>query len=470
MCGYTVEDKRSEGKLIIHGSGHTNDFYLFGGRDERSQDIIQGITLAGCLLDEVALMPESFAQQATLRCSVDGARQWYNCNPAGSPTHWFKSKWIDQYKRNNFLYLHFTMEDNLSLSPEVRARYERQYVGMYYRRYIEGRWVSAEGVIYDMWDNNENVYTEAEAEENYQYRYPRYIGVDYGTTNPMVFLDCIDTGEKLLIKNEYYYDCKRTVDRKQKTNTEYADDFEEFVQHDHGVTVIIDPSAESFALELRNRGYRVKKADNEVLDGIRKTAAMIKARRIQVLKDKTPNFLREVESYVWDEKATLRGEEKPLKVNDHCLTGDTIVNTPDGDFAISELVGTSGKVYSFDGKRKIIADYYNVRQTGVEDIFEIELEDGRTIKCSAEHPILTKRGWVLACELTEQDEITEADETVRYIVVKSIRKRQAEPVYNMEVSGTHCFAVNGGLIVHNCMDATRYLINELITRRRMTLV
>ena len=319
MCGYTVEDKRSEGKLIIHGSGHTNDFYLFGGRDERSQDIIQGITLAGCLLDEVALMPESFAQQATLRCSVDGARQWYNCNPAGSPTHWFKSKWIDQYKRNNFLYLHFTMEDNLSLSPEVRARYERQYVGMYYRRYIEGRWVSAEGVIYDMWDNNENIYTEDTVEENYQYRYPRFIGVDYGTTNPMVFLDCIDTGEKLLIKNEYYYDCKRTVERKQKTNTEYADDFEEFVQHDHGVTVIIDPSAESFALELRNRGYRVKKADNEVLDGIRKTAAMIKARRIQVLKDKTPNFLREVETYVWDENATLRGEEKPLKVNDHAL-------------------------------------------------------------------------------------------------------------------------------------------------------
>ena len=318
-CGYQAEDKRSESKLIIRGNGRVNDFYLFGGRDERSQDLIQGITLAGVLLDEVALMPESFAQQATLRCSVTGARQWFNCNPAGSPNHWFKAKWIDNCERNNFLYLHFTMEDNLSLSPQVRARYERQYVGVYYRRYIEGRWVAAEGVIYDMWDGKENIYTEADAEKDYASRYPRYIGVDYGTTNPTVFLDCVDTGKKLLIKNEYCFDSKKALDHLQKTDKEYADDFEEFVQRDHGVTAIVDPSAESFRLELRSRGYRVMEADNEVLDGIRVTAAMIKTRRLQVLDGAAPNLLREIGSYVWDEKAAERGEEKPLKTNDHAM-------------------------------------------------------------------------------------------------------------------------------------------------------
>jgi len=318
-CGYEVEDKRSEGKLVIKGNGHKNDFYLFGGKDERSQDLIQGITLAGVLLDEVALMPESFAQQATLRCSVTGARQWFNCNPAGSPAHWFKAKWIDNYKRNNFLYLHFTMDDNLSLSAEVKARYERQYVGMYYRRYIEGRWVAAEGIIYDMWDDVENSYMEDELPSSYELSLPRYIGIDYGTTNPMVFLDCIDEGRHLYIRNEYYFDSHRSLDHLQKTDKEYADDFEEFVQHNHGVTAIIDPSAKSFQIELRNRGYRILPADNEVLDGIRITATMIKSRRLKVRKGATPNFLHEIQSYVWDDKATERGEEKPLKVNDHAM-------------------------------------------------------------------------------------------------------------------------------------------------------
>lgn len=313
--GYAVNDKLSTNCITIERNGHSNDFYLFGGTDERSQDLVQGITLAGILLDEVALMPESFVNQATGRCSVEGSKMWFNCNPAGSRMHWFKQLWINLFREKRLLYLHFTMDDNPSLSEKMKARYRAMYVGAFYRRYIEGRWVSAEGIIYDMW-SPENIF---EAMPDQPILGTRYIGVDYGTTNPMVFLDCRDNGRELLIVNEYYYNSRAQTGRAQKTDKQYADDFENFVGHDHSVTVIIDPSAESFKVELRNRGYRLKDADNTVNDGIRVTSVMIQLRKLRVLKGMTPNLINEVESYIWDDKAVQRGEEKPVKENDHAM-------------------------------------------------------------------------------------------------------------------------------------------------------
>lgn len=329
--GYIVEDKRSLNMLVISRAGHTNYFYMFGGTNESSQDLIQGITLAGVLLDEVALMPESFVNQATGRCSVEGAKHWFNCNPGGSRLHWFKQGWINQYKDKQYLYLHFTMDDNLSLSQETKDRYRRMYTGVFFRRYIEGLWVAAEGLIYDMWDAEANTYDLSEFPEDYDARCRRYIAVDYGTANPMVYLDVIDDGTTFWIRDEYYYDSRRADDRLQKTDTEYGDAFEAFVGEDHSVTVIIDPSALSFRNELRNRGYRVKEANNDVLDGIRITSTLIKKRNIRVLRGKCPNFRKEIETYVWDEKAAEHGEERPVKQNDHAMDAmrylcKTIVN------------------------------------------------------------------------------------------------------------------------------------------------
>ena len=133
--GYQVEDKRADNMLIIRRCGKENYFYLFGGKDESSQDLVQGVTLAGVLFDEVALMPESFVNQATGRCSVDGSKFWFNCNPA-NPMHWFKVNWIDaikhedENKRKNLLYLHFTMDDNMSLTEEIKFRYKGLYSGV----------------------------------------------------------------------------------------------------------------------------------------------------------------------------------------------------------------------------------------------------------------------------------------------------------------------------------------------------
>lgn len=154
--GYKVADHRSDNLVIVSRNGVENYFYIFGGKDERSQDLIQGITLAGCFFDEVALMPESFVNQATGRCSVDGSKFWFNCNP-DNKKHWFKVNWIDNRDKKNLIYLHFTMDDNLSLSEKTKKRYRSMYVGVFFKRFILGIWCNAEGLLFPQYaDNTEN--------------------------------------------------------------------------------------------------------------------------------------------------------------------------------------------------------------------------------------------------------------------------------------------------------------------------
>ena len=313
--GYEVTDKRSE-KLITISNGHvTNYFYYFGGRDEASQDLIQGMTLAGVLFDEVALMPESFVNQATGRCSVEGSKYWFNCNPEGR-LHWFKVNWINKYVEKRLLYLHFTMEDNLSLAERIKERYRRMYTGVFYNRFILGRWCAAEGVVYDCWSEDANSFDASQTRPWESDLFTHYVGVDYGTTNPTVFLDCYDDGDTFWITREYYHD--PSIEQRQKTTSEHADDLDAFLNGDKDVQIIVDPAAEDFKLELRNRGYRVKNANNDVLEGIRTVAAMMQMRALKI--DKSCMKIRqEIESYVWDQKAKERGEEKPLKQKDHAM-------------------------------------------------------------------------------------------------------------------------------------------------------
>ena len=176
--GYGVSDHRADNLLVVTKGDVANYFYIFGGKDERSQDLIQGITLAGCFFDEVALMPESFVNQATGRCSVDGSKFWFNCNPDG-PFHWFKINWINKIIEKNLIYLHFTMDDNLSLSEKIKARYKSMYSGVFYQRYILGLWVVAEGIIYDMFDQAKHVVNKLTDLITDTY----YVSIDYGTQN-----------------------------------------------------------------------------------------------------------------------------------------------------------------------------------------------------------------------------------------------------------------------------------------------
>lgn len=313
--GYSVEDHRADNLLIIRRKEKENYFYIFGGKDERSQDLIQGITLAGVFFDEVALMPESFVNQATARCSVDGSKWWFNCNPDG-PFHWFKTGWIDNLDKKRLLYLHFTMEDNLSLSDEMRERYRSQYSGVFFKRYILGLWCMAEGLIYDMFDAAIHVQGFMDyMEKLIERKSVRYVSIDYGTQNATCFLlwNKGTDGVWYCIREYYYSGRDKGL---QKTDAEYADDLIKWMEGIKVKAVIVDPSAASFIAELHRRGFKVLKASNDVLDGIRTVAVCLTTRKIMI-SDSCVNLIKEIGSYVWDEKATAKGEDKPVKTFDH---------------------------------------------------------------------------------------------------------------------------------------------------------
>ncbi len=312
---FDMRYNRGDHVIIIRRGNKENRFYLFGGRDESSYTLIQGITLAGVLLDEVALMPRSFVEQAIARCSVTGRKLWFNCNP-DSRYHWFYTEWIQHADERNALHLHFTMDDNPALSEDVKAQYRLMFAGVFYQRYIEGLWVAADGLIYDMFSDTENVYRKEDEPAWLKSRSVRYIGVDYGTINDMVYLDAYDDGETLWITREYRWASRK--EHRQKTDTEYADDFMEFMGIDPQgyCPAIVDPSAASFKEELTRRGVYVRDADNDVLNGIRKVSTLMAQRRLKICSE-CKGLIEELSGYVWDSKAAQNGVEKPVKVADH---------------------------------------------------------------------------------------------------------------------------------------------------------
>ena len=306
--GYQVKYSRSDNVLVVTRGGTENAFYIFGGKDESSQDLIQGITLAGVLFDEVALMPESFVNQAAARCSVEGAKLWFNCNPEG-PSHWFYTKWVLEASKRKMLHLHFTMDDNLSLSASVKARYESLYSGVFYNRFIRGLWVVAEGLIYTMFNKDFHVVPSVPRP------YEKYVmSCDYGTINPTSIGLWGKAGGKWYRMREYYYDSRK--EGRQRTDEEHYTELERLADGLHVSAIIVDPSAASFIEVIRRHDrYRVEKASNSVLDGIRNVATRLQSGDI-FFCDCCTDCIREFGMYRWDEKAQM---DRPIKENDHSM-------------------------------------------------------------------------------------------------------------------------------------------------------
>ena len=303
---YIMRWRRSEKVLEVRRGSVVNFFEIFGGKDEGSAALIQGRTLAGVLLDEVALMPRSFVEQALARCSVDGARLWFSCNPE-SPQQWFKREWIDQREKRNALYLHFEMRDNPSLSEKTLAQYESRYTGVFYDRYIRGLWVLAEGLVYDFFGEDQIV-DEIPPSGRY------YISCDYGTLNPFsAGLWCVTPTGATRIR-EYYYSGR--AEQKNKTDEEYYTELERLAEDLPVESVVVDPSAASFIETIRRHGrFKVRKAHNEVIPGIMTTARMLRDGTVKIHRSCTA-AIREFGLYSWDEKSS---EDRPIKENDHAM-------------------------------------------------------------------------------------------------------------------------------------------------------
>ena len=355
---FQITEHRSENKLTVRLGNRKNTYYLFGGQDEASCGLIQGITLAGALLDEAALMPRSFVEQTAARCSVEGAKLWFSCNP-DSPEHWLYKEWICKAAEKRLLCLHFTMEDNPSLSKAVLERYRRLYSGVFYRRFVLGQWCAAQGRIYDfdpkkhclgeeavnawlrgekistLFDGSSVISTEPQASGEIRsirrrnadfstsLRYARndrrgqvkwYISVDYGTRNPFsAGLWAVRGGVAVRVR-EYYHDGRATG--KNRTDEEYADALETLAGDRPVAFVIIDPSAASMIAALRKRGrFSVRRAKNAVIPGIRKVASLLRSGRLFISED-CRDAIREFALYCWEADES---KDAPKKENDHAM-------------------------------------------------------------------------------------------------------------------------------------------------------
>ncbi|BDF68639.1 phage terminase large subunit [Oscillospiraceae bacterium] len=304
--GFSVRELVSQHQVRVAFGGRENTFYFFGGKDEASGALIQGITLAGVLLDEAALMPRSFVEQALARCSVEGAKAWFSCNPEG-PEHWFYKEWVLRAEERKALRVRFAMADNPSLSPQVLERYRRSFHGAFYRRFVLGEWAVAEGRVYDFFDEAMVRPVPTGAMEEWR------VSCDYGTVNPTSMGLWGRQGEVWYRVDEFYYDARR--EGRQKTDREYAADLERLAAGRHLRRVVVDPSAASFIACLREEGWPVARADNDVVSGIRVTADLLRRGRL-VICAPCRDAVREFSLYCWDQRAV---GDRVVKRFDHAM-------------------------------------------------------------------------------------------------------------------------------------------------------
>lgn len=300
------------GKGEIQLWGRTID--VVGANDERAEAKIRGSEYVGALLDEVTILPENFVKMLFSRLSVPGAKLFGSTNP-DSPFHWLKVDYIDKQDTMDVKVFSFALDDNPALDEDYKRNLKKEYSGLWYQRYIEGRWVLAEGAVYDFFDESMHTIPYPPSPATYY-----IVGVDYGTSNPCVFtLIGYNAGSypNIWLEKEYYYDSK--AKNRQKSDSEYALDLIEFLRGYQPKAIYVDPSALSFKVELRKQGLNsILDADNEVLTGIRFTSQLLSNGTFKICKACT-NAIKEFSTYVWDERASKRGIDQPLKQNDHVM-------------------------------------------------------------------------------------------------------------------------------------------------------
>lgn len=309
---YKINFTRSDNRMVVRYGNKTNTFYIYGGKDESSYMLIQGITLAGVLLDEVALMTQSFVEEALARClTYKNRRYWFNCNP-DTPMHWFYQEWILQPEKHKALHLHFLMTDNPILDDETIADAENQFSGVFYDRKVRGMWVIAEGLVYS------NFNKELHVVKTISRKYSQYqISIDYGTFNPFCALLWGYYGGIWYCIREYWYCGKDSG--KQKDDGQYYIDLCEFAKDLKIDRVLVDPSASSFITHARHRGkFSVIHAKNDVSDGIQSVQLATNQGLIKI-NDCCKNLIKEKGLYSWNKKSE---RDEPIKENDHACDAE----------------------------------------------------------------------------------------------------------------------------------------------------
>jgi PBSX family phage terminase large subunit len=315
-----------------HQSGRVRlcgtDWVVIGAHDEGSEQYIRGLTIGYCIADELVFMPQGFFEMLLTRLSPPGSRLYGSTN-ADSPLHYLKTNYLDnrELRENRLLdSIHVTMDDNPNLTEQFKNSQKMLYRGLFFRRFIEGLWVMAEGSIYrDVWDEKRVLFDDSDMSEIMKaevyggktagLRKARWVTVDYGTDNPCCFLDWWDDGKVIWIMNQYYWDSHKEM--RQKTDGEYAADLDKFVGGDRKAQIIVDPSAASLKAEFQKKKFWVSDAKNDVLPGIQKSSACLAKGIVRIHRQRCKQLIQDMEVYAWDPKKSARGIEEPLHANSH---------------------------------------------------------------------------------------------------------------------------------------------------------
>ncbi|MEU0783534.1 PBSX family phage terminase large subunit [Streptomyces sp. NPDC006173] len=291
--------------------------HVLGANDAKSESKLRGFTCAGAYCDEISLMPQVFWEQLTGRMSVKGSKIFGTSNP-DNPAHWLMRDWIGRADDQRVKHWHFTLDDNDALDEDFKANLRSMHQGLFFRRFILGEWVAAEGAIYDMWDTDRHIVQELPAAGIHKWI---ALGVDHGTRNPLhAVLIGLGRDRKLYAAAEWRYDSRHH--KKQLSDVEYSERIRAWLLDVPGIGAVrpqfitVDPSAASFSVQLRRDRLTPTPAKNDVLDGIRTVSSLFAQNNLRVLAS-CKELINEIPSYSWDDQAALKGEDKPVKVADH---------------------------------------------------------------------------------------------------------------------------------------------------------
>jgi len=320
IVGSTVAKSVSYTAGAPTGSILGREIHVIGANDAKAEPKVRGLTGAGAYVDEATVLPRDFWNQLVARQSTPGAKIFATTNP-DSPSHWLRTEWL-RAGNPNVRSWHFTLDDNPFLEPDYVDHLKRSYIGLWYRRFILGEWVAAEGAVYDMLDHDQHLIAPR--------RVPPIVdwivtGIDYGTSNPFhAVLIGRGADKRLYVTAEYRYESAKA--QRQLTDRAYSEAFRAFLAgapiprtQFRGVNpryVVVDPSAASFRVQLHEDGVPSWPADNDVLDGIRTVANVLGNDKLRISRA-CPSLIDELSGYSWDPKAQKIGEDKPIKTADH---------------------------------------------------------------------------------------------------------------------------------------------------------
>lgn len=444
--------------------------HIMGASDSKAEKAIRGMTLAGAYGDEITIQSEEFFTQLLGRMNVDGAKGFFTTNP-DSPAHWLKEKFLDRIgdpvnPLEDWGRWTFQLDDNPVLSEKYKARIRNEFTGLFYKRFVLGQWVSAEGAVYDMWNPARNVIRNADMPRIIRHM---AIGIDYGTTNPTAaILLGLGEDDRLYAIDEWNYTPGSKAVR--KTDVELSADVKQWISYRHDddhpdatdAPVIVDPAAASFRVQLYQDGIPTYAAENDVLYGIRTVSGLLSADRLRI-NERCTGLIKEIPGYSWDPKATKQGIDAVIKENDHCIRAGEPVTTGRGQVPI-EQVTTDDVVLTRAGYKRVLRAWKTADKA---EIYTVVTGSGRTVSGTGNHEVWTEnRGWIRLDALQKQDILlscsaepepisTQKPKLAADHVVEVYAEPHAAPVYDLTVEDQHEFFA-GGLLVHNCLDALRY--------------